>query len=227
MSGANAPALLLLALLALPAAAEPAVRDDRTPLAVLDGETLYVEDVRGSVAFRIYRHQVDIHSLLRGEAERRVEARLLEREASRRGTTVEAMLEEVLGEAPEVSDAEVERYLAEHPAEATAAPDEARARVRHYLGESRRLERRIAFLASLRERAGYRFLLPSPEPPRTTVETAGAVARGPEHAPLHVVHFASFGSRSSARSAAKLARLMQEFPEQIRWVHRNLLSDRD
>jgi protein-disulfide isomerase len=222
---------LALACLALAAllvtGAGPAGDGERTPLAVVDGEILYVEDVRGTAAFRIYRHELDIHSLLRSEAERRVEALLLEREARRRGTSVEAMLGEVLGEAPEVSDAEVERYLAEHPAEATAAPEEARARVRHYLGETRRLERRIAFLASLHERAGYRFLLEPPEPPRTTVPTEGAVARGPADAPLQVVHFASFGSRSSARSAAKLSRLMQEFPGGIRWVHRNLLSDRD
>lgn len=216
-------ALLLLASLRADAA-EP---DGRTPLALVDGEILYVEDVKGAAAFRIYLHEVDIHSLLRQEAERRVEALLLEREARRRGTSVEAMLADVQGDLPEVSSEEVERYLAEHPAEASAAPEEARARVRHYLAETRRLERRIAFLDGLRARAGYRFLLPPPQAPRTDVDVEGAVARGPEDAPLTVVHFASFGSRSSARCAAKLARLLQAFPGQIRWVHRNLLSDRD
>ncbi len=205
----------------------PTEEPTRTPIAVVDGEVWYAEDVTGAVAFRIHRLRVDIHSLLLQETERRVEARLLEREAARRGLGVEELLEEVQAHVPPVEDTEIDAYLAEHPAEATTDPDEVRARVRHYLGESRRLERRVALLERLREEAGYRFLLPLPEPPRTEVDVAGAPARGPEEAPVTIVHFAAFGSRSSARSARKIARLVEDFPGKILWVHRTLLRDRD
>jgi hypothetical protein len=194
---------------------------------VLEGETLYKEDVQGAVAFRIYRHEVDIYSLLQAEAERRVDEKLLAREAARRGLGVEAMLEQVEGDAEVVSEDEVDRYLAEHPAEAGAPADEARARVRHYLSETRRIERRIVFLSQLREAAGFRFLLAPPEPPRTEIDVAGAPARGPEDAPVTIVHFATFSSRDSACSAARLARLLAEFPGRVRWIHRNLLNDGD
>ena len=201
--------------------------DSRTPVAVVDGEILYQDDVEGAVAFRVYRHEVDIYSLLQAEAERRVDEKLLAREAARRGVGVAAMLEQVELDAQAVGEDEVDRYLAEHPAEAGTPPDEVRARVHHYLSETRRIERRIAFLAQLREAAGYRFLLAPPEPPRTEIDVAGAPVRGAENAPVTIVHFATFSSRHSARSAAHLARLQGEFPGQIRWIHRNLLNDRD
>ncbi len=222
-----APALASLALAAAAAAAPSSLADPRTPLAELDGEILYREDVEGAVAFRIYRHEVDIYSLLRAEAERRVDEKLLSREAERRGVSVEALLEEIEGELESVTGAEVERYLAEHPTGDATPPAEAKARVRHYLAETRRIERRLAFLAGLREAAGYRLLLAAPTPPRTEVDVAGAPARGATDAPVTVVHFASFSSRHSARSAAHLARLVEEFPGRIRWIHRNLLNDRD
>jgi protein-disulfide isomerase len=221
----NAAALLLLAGVAPPAFADEP--DGRVPVAVTRERVWHEEDVRGPAALRIYQHQLDIYSLVRGETEERIDAHLLAQEAARRGTSVEAMLASVMEGGEPVPDAEVDAYLAEHPDDTGAPPEERRARVRHYLEETRRLERRIAFLEGLREAAGYRFLLAPPTPPRTEVDVAGAPVRGPADAPVEIVHFASFSSRNSARSAAKLARLEAEFPGRIRWIHRNLLRDRD
>ena len=226
------PALLAAALPCLvlaqsgPAPAE-AEAQSGTPVAVIEGETLHAEDLTGAVAYRLYRLALDRHALIRAETERRVDERLLAAEAERRGTTPEAMLAAVEGEVPPVSEAEIDAYLAEHPAEGAGSPEGVRTRVRHYLGERRRIERRLAFLAGLREAAGYRFLLEPPVPPRSEMDVAGAPARGPEDADVTVLHYATFSSRHSARSAAKLAALAAEFPGRIRFVHRNLLNDRD
>lgn len=202
--------------------------DDRTPLAVVGDETLYRDEVAGAVAFRVYRHEVDIYSLLRGETERRIDESLLEREAARRGTSVEELVAQVEGEVAPVSESEVDRYLAEHPGDSPGAEEgDVRARVRHYLGERGRIERRLALMESLREAAGVRILLEPPTAPRTDVDVEGAPARGPEDAPLTLVHFATFSSRASARSAARIAEIVQEHPDQMRWVHRSFLNDRD
>ncbi len=218
---------LVCGLLALAGLACAENEPERVPLAELDGETIYVDEVEGAVALRIYQHELDAFTLLRSEAERRIEATLLEREAATRGTTVEALLEEVQGEGGSVAEAEIDAYLAEHPTRPGTDPEQARIRVRHYLRETARLERRVAFLESLRSASGARILLEPPTPPRTVVEVAGAPSRGPRAARVEIVHFASFGSRHSARSAHKLERLRSEFPEEIRHVHRNLLNDRD
>lgn len=199
----------------------------RTPLAVLGDRVLTRDEVEGAVAFRIYQLEADIHSLLRGETERRVDEILLAREAERRKTTPEALVAEVESGAAPVSEAEVDAYLAEHPADAAAPAGEFRARVRHYLSETRRIQRRLDLVAQLRRAAGYRFLLEPPTPPRTDVDVSGAPARGPADAPVTIVHFAAFGSEQSAGSAAAIARVAAEFPGRVRQIHRNLLREGD
>ncbi|HKK51321.1 MAG TPA: hypothetical protein VKA74_07030, partial [Myxococcota bacterium] len=136
--------------------------EGRTPLAELDDETLYVEDVEGALALRIYQLRLDLYSLLESEARRWMDEKLLEDAARARGLTV-AELEALLAkETSEVDEAEIDRYLAEHPAGGRVDPAQARERVRLYLAETRRLQTRIDFMESLREAAGARVLLDPP-----------------------------------------------------------------
>lgn len=222
-------AALAAALLAACSPAEPAPETpEAVPIARLDGETITLEDVSAPIAFQVYRRRVDIHSLLRRETEALVDQRLLARSAAAQGVTPEALLRgEVDERVAPVTPADVEAYLAEHPREDTTDLDAVRARVRHYLEETRRIERRLAFLDQLRAQADYAFLLPAPEPPRTRLDVTGAPVRGAPDAPVTLVHFASLGSPQSARSARNLERLLDEYPDAVRWVHRHFLNDRD
>lgn len=228
----SVPGLLVATAIFLSAAGdvvahEPAAHDGRTPLATVDGEVWYVEDVKGAVGFRVFQREMDIHALLVEEARRRIDEVLLDREARRRGTSVEQMLEDVMGETPVVSESEIDAYLAENPAKAGVSSAQARTRVRHYLQESRRLARRVAFEEALREKAGAKVLLAQPKPPRSDVDIAGAPSRGPSDAPLVIVHFASLASRTAAKSAAHIAAVMEAHPGAVRHVHRHLFNGRD
>jgi protein-disulfide isomerase len=223
--------LLYLATAALVACGEPprtqGEADTREPIARLDGEPIYRDQVEPAVAFQVYRRQVDIYSLLKRETEKLIDERLLAQEAERRGLTPEQLLRrEVDGAVEPASEEDVDRYLREHPQEATAAGDQARPRIRHYLSETRKIERRLAFAAELRARSQVEFLLEPPSPPRTAVDVEGAPARGASDAPVTLVHFAAFGSPDSARSARNLEQLRQEFPGRFRWVHRNFPNRR-
>jgi protein-disulfide isomerase len=196
-------------------------------VARLDGEPIRRSEVSAPAAFRLYRHEVASYALLEQETERLVEERLLAAEARRRGLAPAALLARVEAEAAVPSEADVDRYLAEHPAAAEGPPDVVRPRIRHYLEESARIERRLAFLAELRERARFEWLLAKPEPPRTKIQAPDAPVRGPADAPVTIVHLASFGSAASARSARALARLVEELPQQVRWLHVNLPGEND
>jgi protein-disulfide isomerase len=214
-----------LLLLACGDASAPAAPPDPV-IARLGGEPIRRSDVSAAAAFRLYRNDVESYGLLEQETDRLVEERLLAAEAHRRGVEPAALLESVEAEVPAPSEADVDRYLAEHP-EASGPPEVLRPRVRQYLAESARIERRLAFVAELRERAGFEWLLPKPEPPRTRIEAPDAPARGPADAPVTLVHLASFGSVASARSARVLARLSEELPGRVRWLHVNLLHEDD
>ncbi|MFK7896269.1 MAG: DsbA family protein [Myxococcota bacterium] len=201
--------------------------EERVPLAEMDGEPIYVDEVEGALAFRIYQLEVDKYALLKSEAERRIEARLLSEAAKKRGLSVETLLAEIEGGKAAVSAADIDAYLADHPARAEADPAKVKERVRNYLSERGRHERRVTYLEGLRKAAGARVLLQPPERPRTEFDLEDAPSRGPEDAAVQIIHFASFGSRNSARSAAKIARLAEAFPGKIRHSHINLLADRD
>jgi len=218
--------LALSCALALLACGDAGRRDADDPVvARLGGEAIRESDVSAPVAFRLYRNEVARYTLLERETQRLVDERLVAAEAARRGLEPAALLAQVEAEAPAPTEADVERYLAEHP-EARPA-DAARPRIRHYLERSARVERRLAFLAKLREEAGFAWVLERPVPPRTRVEAPGAPARGPEDAPITVVHLASFASAASARSAHALERLVAEFPGRVRWLHVNLPREDD
>lgn len=196
------------------------------PVARLGDQTLRLSDFAPEIAFRVYRHQVDVYSLLKRAVEESVEERLLAREAARRNRTVAELLDaEVHATAGEATAEEVEAYLAAHP-DAARQPG-ARERVAHYLTERRRIERRIAFVERLRAQAGFEFLLEPPTQPRVRLDLGSAPARGPADGPIELVHFATFSSPRSARSAEYVRRIVQAYPGRIRERFVALPNDRD
>lgn len=189
------------------------------------GETLRLSEVERRAGWRLHRARLDVHFLLERETDRLIEERLLERTARERGTDVESLLRETVADVGAVSEAEVDRYLEEHPTDVSI--ETARPRIRLYLEETRRIERRLTFVAALRDAADVEILLTPPPRPRIVLELRDAPSRGPDDAPISIVHFADLSRSDTARSASDLARLEREFPGKIRAVHRNLPVDRD
>ena len=217
-------ALALCASLAAAACGKPGADDP--VIARLGEQAIRRSEVSAPAAFRLYVHEAQSYAVLEEETRRIVNERLLAEAASREGIAPAALLARVEADAPAVPDGDVERYLAEHP-ETTSPSADSRARVRRYLEERARIEHRLAFLAGLRERAGFEWLLAKPVPPRVALAAPGAPARGPAAAPVTIVHLASFGSAESARSADKLAHLAEELPGRFRWLHVNQVRDGD
>lgn len=196
------------------------------PIARLDGETILLDDVGPELGLQVYQHHLDVYALLKRETERLVGERLLAREAGRRKISVDELVQqEVDGHGGAPSDADIDRYLAEHP-DAARWP-EARARVASYLSENRRNERRAALVQRLRDQAKLEFLVEPPVEPRVRLDLTDVPIRGPQNARVTLVHFASFASPLSARSAAQLARLAAEFPDRLRVAHRTFLVEPD
>lgn len=213
-------ALVLLVLGACTRAApEPAVDD---PIVARVGDdVIRRSEAERRVAMEIFRRRVDIYSLVEREVETLVEERLLEREAERRGTTVDALVASAIDATP-VDDAEVDAYLAENGIGA-----DKRERARNYLDGRKRIEQRLAFVAKLREAANVTVELAPPEMPRVDVDLTGAPTRGPDDAPVTIVHFGAFSDPRSAELAGWIAEARTRHPEKIREVFRHALKPRD
>lgn len=203
----------------------PVTVDEDPLLARVAGKPIHASEVHAEIAFQIYRRKVDIYTLLKRETQRLVEEQLLASEAAARGATPEELWREAEGDLAPIGDAEIEAYLSEHPTDLPL--ERVRPRIRHYLEETRREERRLAHLRRLRERAGVEILLTPPLPPRAFVDLTGAPVRGPSDAPVTVVHFAALTSQDSARSARNLEKLRREFGDRLRIVHRHYPLERD
>ncbi|MFQ5457171.1 MAG: thioredoxin domain-containing protein [Myxococcota bacterium] len=221
--------ILLLIAACAPGSDKPAgeAGDRGEPIARLGDQSIYRDDVAPAVAYQVYQHEVDIYLLLKAQTEALIADRVLALEAERRGMTVEALLaREVNDKVSAATGADVDAYLAEHPREAVGG-EEGRSRVAYFLTATRREEKKLALLKDLRARAGYTFLLAPPEAPRTRVDVEGAPARGPADAPVTLVHFATFTSKTSVASNDYIQRLVETFPNKIRQVYRNFPNPRN
>jgi protein-disulfide isomerase len=193
-------------------------------VATLNGNPISLSDVEGAVAFQVYRLRGDIFHLLKGEVEDVVNRQLLVQEAARCGLTVEELLErEVNRKVPAVDEKQIDSYLAEHPADGGTEPGQ-RDRIRVFLNERARIQGRLDFLAALREKADFQLLLTPPDRPRIRIRTDGEPSRGSPGAPITIVHFSSFTCDTCAQSTEKIRRLLTDFPDKIRWIHRNFFT---
>lgn len=203
---------LLLATCLAPAtfvAAQPAV--------TVGGETISRAEIEAPLAFRLYKLEARIHQLLREEAEARADDLLLAQEARRRGVSVEELLAATAASTEPVTDADVDAYLAAHPAR-DATPEQARTRVAHYLAESRRHGARDALLERLRAEHEVVIHLEPPEPPRVALDLSElpmAEMTGPADAPVTVVVFGDDGE-TSRRVSRRLDELAAEHPNALR-----------
>jgi protein-disulfide isomerase len=209
----------LIISLSLPLAAQA----EQQPIAILNGQVIPNDQVESRAATKLYRLRWEIYDTLKTEAQSLVDERLLSEEAKQRGLSVEELLkQEIDAKAKPATDADVDAYIQEHKVQDTG--EETRSRIKTYLTDRARIQKKLDFQEKLRKQANYQFLLEEPERPRMKVSLGDKPTRGPADAPITIIHFASFSCEHCAESARKIQRLTEEFPGTIRWVHRDFLN---
>jgi len=194
----------------------------REVIATVDGQDIYLDEVKPLVAMKLYQLEVDRYTLLKSQIDELVTQRLLHEEAERRGISVDQLLTaEVTKKVPPFDDAIVQEYLAQHPEEAEKIEQdgERRARLAKWLDERRVYERRLEYFESLKAAHDVSINLEPPVLPKQDIDLTFAPIRGAADAKVTIVHFASFRCSLCAESAEELQRLMADFPGQIRWAH--------
>ena len=215
--------LLVFLVLWIPAAVS-ADRDKDETIAMINGEPVTRSEVEQRVAFQVYRLRGNIYQLLKRETEKIVEQKLLEAEARRRDMTVEKLLKiEVDEKVVPVSEHELQQYLTEHSKDGDVT-EQRKERIRTYLARRAAIQRKRDYITALRDKADFKFLLTPPQPPRVKVDIQDEPWRGNPDAPVTVVHFTGFNCEQCTKSVRMIQTLMRDYPDQIRWVHRNFFS---
>ncbi len=151
---------------------------------------------------------------------RMIDEEILAKEAARRGMTPRELLLQEMGNPGPLPEAEVRRYYIENVNRAggTGPPyEQVSDQLRSYLEAERDNEFLDLYLRVLRDDARVRILM---KPSRVEVAATGA-SMGPADAPITIVEFSDYECPFCQRAEPALWKLVETYPEEVRWVYRH------
>jgi predicted DsbA family dithiol-disulfide isomerase len=185
-------------------------------VAVVAGRCITDAELEASVASRLLRLRSEEYTIRRSALEEYIDSLLIEAEAKRRGCSVgELLRKEVYDAVPPVTQQEAEVVVETGSPQAYGSqPREVALKLAAAsLRAKRETARRGEFVASLRGNHEVAILL---SPPRLERKFTGGQSRGPVSAPVSIVEFSDFQCPYCARLNETLARVLKEYPSQIR-----------
>lgn len=224
MRRANPGAALLMVVIAVVSAgagAAGAQVEDRV-MAEVDGEAITAEVIDELLGYRAYQLKRDLYHLRRQKLNDLIEEKLLQREATTRGISVERLLEQEVNGKVRVTDQEVEIFYREHKDSIQGGDDAARAAVRRYLEEREQGDQRRRLVETLKARVGVRDYLTAPRPTLGDyLVVPGASSKGLKNAPITIVEFSDFQCPFCAKAQTVLQQVLETYPHDVRLVYRH------
>jgi predicted DsbA family dithiol-disulfide isomerase len=156
------------------------------------------------------------YDLLKRQLDERLDAAALADEAKARGVTSDAILADLKVDVP--TDDEVRAFYDQNRARIREPFEQIAPKMREYLADQRKQSAARTFYDELRVKHDIKSLL---GPFRIAVATTGP-ARGPATAPVTIVEFADFQCPYCKRAESSLHALLEQYPDKVRIVFRNL-----
>jgi protein-disulfide isomerase len=200
-----------------PPAASAAAPDPKV-LAVVGGETITEDDldIRGELQ-QLEQQRYDIVSRA---LENAIAQKLLAEEATRRGVTLEALLDsEVHSKVAEPTEEEIKAFYEQQKERIRRPFDEIRSQLAGALKTLKAGQLQDDLVASLREKSDVDVRL---EPMRVSVELDHAPLRGPADAPVTIVEFSDFQCPFCRRVQPVIQQLRQRYAKQVNWRFKDL-----
>lgn len=190
-------------------------------LATIDGQPI-TEALAEEAAPAIHQARTALYEARRRAAEEAIGKILLEREAKRRGITVEQLLEtEVYSKVGQIASEEVRRLYEANQARLQQPFEKMAADLERYLRNQRAASWRASLVSELRKGARIEFLI---DRPRVRVDAIGP-SRGPSEAPVTIVEFSDFQCPFCANAGPVLKQVLDAYRDQVRVVYRDFPID--
>ena len=198
----------------------------RDVVAVIDGTAITRDELDQDLIVRLNQLEDEMFDARQEHLEALIGSRLLASEAKRRGVSVEALVkQEIDGKTSPVTDEEISQFYQANRAQIQQDEASAKPRVRAYLEEQRRDERREAFVGSLRKTASVDVRLERPALRRASLDVTGAPAKGPEAAKVTIVEFSDFHCPYCRGVQPILGELLSKYGDRVRLVFRHFPVD--
>jgi len=202
-----------------------------SPVAVIGGKAIRYADVPPEVQQKLdllqQQYESQVQELTLGTARTRaafiaaqtgalVDTRVLEMEAAARKTTPAALLEKLT--TADVTAAEMHAFYDSQKSQIGQPYENVEPQLRQFLQRQAAERTKRNYLDSLRAKHHASILL---EPMREHIEAKGP-QRGPDDAPVTIVEFSDFQCPFCARLEPVLARILKNYPSQVRLIYRNM-----
>jgi protein-disulfide isomerase len=208
--------------LAVTAPAALAGADPRDVLATLDGQPI-TEAQADEIAGQIMGKARAAWYEARRAATDEVIARLLvEREAKRRGVTVDQLLDaEVVSKVPRISDAEIKEFYEKNRGRIQGALEDVAPQIERYLKQQHASLESNRLITQLRLGSKIAYMI---SPPKVDVAAIGP-AKGSPTAPVTIVEFSDFECFFCRRAVPMLQTLLESYGNSVRIVFRDFPMD--
>lgn len=205
----------------MPIAQAPgAATSSQEVLAVVDGREVTLADLQDAIGDQLgqmdFQYLSQRHQVIDEAMRRHVRELLLEAEATDRGVSVEALLEEVLADKVDVSDDDVQFFYIQNQTQLQGRAFESMApQIRNYLESQIRDSVLEEFTEGVAEAREVDYLY---EPFRVAIDTAGAPSIGPADAPVTLIEFSDFECPYCQSFTATLEQIKEAYEGDVRVV---------
>jgi protein-disulfide isomerase len=174
---------------------------------------------------RLFELKNDIYRIEKERLDQLIVETLLEKEADKKGISLEQLIEEVAPASRySVSDEEVDTYLrnnAERLRDYKGTQSDLRDRVRVFLLQQKRSQAINAYAHELEPKYAVQTFLSVPVQPEVKVDIEGAETEGPADAPVTVVEFSDYECPACRATHETVKKIKETYQGKIRWVYKD------
>lgn len=189
----------------------------RKPVAILAGRLIYEDELLPRMEEQLQRLRNEEYELKSRALETLISQKLLEAAASRKGTTVDRLIEvEVSSKIPNPSDSEIEAfYLGQRESRPL---EEVKPRLLETLKKAKLDHAREAYMDSLRRESGVAILL---APPKVEVGYDPSRVRGNPDAPVTIVEFSDYECPFCRGSEEVIKTVLAKYGDKVKLAYRD------
>lgn len=189
-------------------------------VAVVDGQSIYDEDLTPSVQGQLMPLRNQEYEIKKKALENLIEQKLLEKAAKDKNLTTEKLLaQEVDAKVPEPSDSEVEAYYLAQKDRLNRPLTEVKAQLRQSLKQAKAQQLRQDYIKSLRTGSTVSVLL---TPPKIQVGFDPKRLRGNPKAPVMIVEFSDYQCPYCRQVEPTIKQVLAKFGDKVSLAYRDL-----
>jgi len=193
------------------------------PLAVLDGQSIYEDQLPGREVTQLQRMMAQVYAVKLRALHETLDQKLIDSAAKKKGVSEEDLYKsEVLSKVPEPTDDQVIASYQSRQDLKNSSFDEVKDRVRRDLKNEAIQQQRSAFIQGLWQSAvndGELSILLAP--PRIEITPDGSRMRGDPKAPISIVEFSDFSCPFCLKAEASISAVMAQYPGQVKLSYRD------